>query len=60
MSDKKTVRDLFREAYKADEKQEQTQKDIELKEADVDKASAHRLLSWGYKKLLDEANNVDE
>jgi hypothetical protein len=59
MPDNKTARDYFKEAYKTEEPQKQTEQPIELNEADLEKASVHRLMAWGYKKLL-EQDSQDE
>lgn len=56
-----TARDFLRDGYKTTEHPKKEQEThVELKEADVDKASTVRLLSWGYKKLVEQANATDQ
>ncbi|MFC5647831.1 hypothetical protein ACFPYJ_01610 [Paenibacillus solisilvae] len=53
----KTARELLRQGYPEDKKQKQEAKTVEPSSTDVENASAVRLLSWGYKKLL--TDNAD-
>jgi hypothetical protein len=65
MSEKNTVREQMTEAYEKTQKQDQkrkTDKEIELKEVDLNKASPFMLMKLGFQKLLeqDQKENLDD
>lgn len=65
MSEKKTVREQMTEAYEKTQKQDQkrkTDKEIELKEVDLNKASPFMLMKLGFQKLLEQEHkeNLDD
>jgi hypothetical protein len=57
----KSIREVLSEGYKVIEKKQdvQEQTHVELKVADIDKSSPIRLLSWGFRKLQEQADSTD-